>query len=252
MVKKPGSGTAQAPNKAKKNAKAGRETPGRLRQIGIYAGFVRKSNPKALPIVAASGVGVIVLFVLIGLLTGLGAFLIPLGVLIALVTAMFLFGRFGQSAQFAAMAGQPGAAAHIVQQLSSSPRGRLGNWKVTPTIAGNRNLDVVHRVVGRPGVVLLGEGSPAGLSSLIAAEKRKIARIAYGVPIHEIQVGGENGQIPLKKLQSRLIHLPNALKSGAAKELQRRLETLPTSVPTPKGPVPRAGRMPWPPRPRTR
>src|SRR5262249_37311088 len=84
---------------------------GRLRQIGMVAGIIRKANPKALPIVAATGIGIIAIVVVVGLLTGLALFLIPLGVLAGLTAAMILFGRFAQSAQYATIEGQPGAAA---------------------------------------------------------------------------------------------------------------------------------------------
>ncbi|HXP19094.1 MAG TPA: DUF4191 domain-containing protein [Streptosporangiaceae bacterium] len=245
MVKKPGGAAAQAPNKAAKNATTDQATPGRFKQIGMVAGLIRKSNPKALPIVALTGVGVIALFVLVGLLVGPAPFLIPIGVLLGVTTAMIVFGRFAQSAQYAAIAGQPGAAAAIVQSMR-------GNWTVTPAIAGNRNMDIVHRVVGKPGVILLGEGSPTGLSSLLAAEKKKLGRVAYGVPIHELQVGEEQGQIPISKLQRKLMGLPRTLKPAAVHDLNGRLKALPSSLQTPKGPMPRPGRMPKPPRPRTR
>jgi Domain of unknown function (DUF4191) len=237
----------QAAGRAAKNA-AGQAAgePGRFRQIGIAIGFVRKSNPKALPIVAASGLGVIAVFVLVGLLTGTAGLLIPPGVLFGLLTAMIIFGRLARSAQFAAIEGQPGAAAAIVQNM------RRGNFTVTPAIAGNRNMDIVHRVVGKPGVILLGEGSPTGLASLLSNEKRKLGRIAYGVPVHELQVGDEAGQIPISKLERKLLTMPRALKPAAVHDLNNRLKALGTSVPNPKGPIPRTGRMPRPPRPRTR
>jgi hypothetical protein len=211
----------------------------------MVAGMIRKNDPRALPIVIGSGVGVIVVFVVVGLLTGLVGFLTPLGVLLGILAAMILFGRYAQAAQYAAIAGQPGAAAAIVQQMR-------GNWTVTPAVAGNRNMDVVHRVVGRPGVILMGEGSPNGLSSLISAEKKKIARIAYGVPIIDMQVGEESGQVPIRKLQRKLMRLPRELKPGAVTDLNNRLKALPSSLQAPRGPIPRAGRMPKPPRPRVR
>ena len=71
-----------------------------------------------------------------------------------------------------------------------------GNWTVTPAIAANRNMDVVHRAVGQPGVVLVGEGSPNGLASLLAAEKKRVSRVAYDVPIYDVQVGDRPGQVP--------------------------------------------------------
>ena len=51
-----------------------------------------------------------------------------------------------------------------------------------------------------------------GLASLITAEKKKIARIAYAVPISEIQVGDQKGQIPVRQLQRTLMKMPRELK----------------------------------------
>jgi Domain of unknown function (DUF4191) len=229
----------------RKKAAADAASPGRLKQIRMVAGMLRKENPKALPIVLGSGVAIVAVFVLAGLLTGTAALLIPLGVLAGLTTAMILFGRFAQSAQYAAIAGQPGAAAAILQSMR-------GNWTVTPAVSANRNMDVVHRVVGRPGVVLVGEGSPNRLPSLLAAEKKRMARVAQEVPIYDIQVGDEAGQVPLRRVQRHIMKLPRNLKGPAVADLNFRLKALPQQLQMPKGPVPRTGRMPRPPRPKMR
>lgn len=219
---------------------------GRLRQIRLLAGIIRKSDPRALPIIIGSGVGVLVVFVVVGLLTGLAPFLIPFGIFLGVMTSMLLFGRYGQSAQYSAIAGQPGAAAAVVQSMR-------GNWTVTPAIAGNRNMDIVHRVVGRPGVVLIGEGSKVGLASLLSAEKKRIARIKYAVPITEIQIGDEAGQTSIKNLQRTLMRLPRTLKPAEVNDLNSKLKALPSSLQAPRGPMPqRPGRMPKPPRPKVR
>ena len=219
--------------------------PGRIKQIRMVAGIIREKNPRALPIIALSAVGIIAVFVIVGLLTGLPGLLIPLGVLAGLATAMILFGRFAQSAQYAAVEGQPGAAAAILQSMR-------GGWTVTPAVAANRNMDVVHRAVGRPGVVLVGEGSPTRLPGLLAAEKKRISRVAYETPIYDFQVGNEEGQVPISKLQRKITRLPRNLKGAEVTELNYRLKALPQSLQAPKGPMPRSGRMPRPPRPRTR
>lgn len=245
MVKKPGGAAAQAPNKAAKSAAADPASAGRLKQLRMVAGIIRKSDPRALPIIIGSGIAVIAVLVVVGLLTGLAALLIPFGVLLGVMTSMLLFGRYAQSAQYKAIQGQPGAAAAIVQTMR-------GNWTVTPAIAGNRNMDIVHRVVGRPGVILIGEGSPSGLASLLSAEKKKIARIAYAVPITELQVGDEKGQIPVRQLQRTLMKMPRTLKPAAVTDLNNRLKALPSSLQAPRGPMPRTGRMPKPPRPKVR
>jgi len=219
--------------------------PGRIKQIRMVAGIIRKTNPRALPIVAAAGVGVLVVCIVIGLVVGSLGFLIPFGVLLGILAATILFGRFAQSAQYATIEGQPGAAAAILQNLR-------GNWTVTPAITANRNMDVVHRAVGRPGVVLVGEGSPNGLASLLSAEKKRVSRVAYEVPIYDVQVGDAEGQISIRKLQRHVMKLPRNLKGPAVADLNYRLKALPQSLQMPKGPVPRGARAPKAPRPRTR
>jgi hypothetical protein len=235
MVNKPGAGGRKA---------AEQEMPGRIKQMRMVAGLIRKSDPRALPIVAGSGAGVAVVIIVVGVLIGQWP-LIPLGVLLGLLVALILFGRYAQSSQYKAIEGQPGAAAAILQNLR-------GNWTVTPAIAANRNMDVVHRAVGKPGVVLVGEGNPSGLGSLLAAEKKRVSRVAYEVPIFDIQVGDLDKQVDIKKLQKTVMKLPRNLKGPAIADLNCRLKALPQQLQMPKGPVPRSARMPKAPRPRTR
>jgi len=100
--------------------------------------------------------------------------------------------------------------------------------------------------------VLVGEGSPNRLPSLLAAEKKRISRVAFDVPIYDFQVGDEEGQVPIRKLQRKLMRLPRNLKGPAVADLNYRLKALPQTMQAPKGPMPRSGRMPRPPRPRMR
>ena len=218
---------------------------GRLKQIRMVAGLINKSNPKAIPIVVGSGLATLVILVVIGLLTNLLALLIPLGVLLGVLVTVILFGRFAQSAQYSAIEGQPGAAAAVLENMR-------GNWTVTPAIAANRNMDVVHRAVGKPGVILVGEGSPTRLASLLAAEKKRVARVAYEVPITEFQIGSGEGQVPISKLQRKIMRLPRQLKPDAISDLNHRLKALSPSLQAPKGPLPRNARQPRMPRPKAR
>jgi Domain of unknown function (DUF4191) len=210
---------------------------GRLKQIRMVAKLVNEQNKKALPITFGAAVLIIVVFVLVGLLTGLVALLIPVGVLLGLIAGMILFGRFAQQAQYSAIDGQLGAAAAVLQSMP-------GDWTVTPAVAGNRTMDVVHRAVGRAGVVLVGEGVPVRVAGLIAAERKKTERVAHGVPIHELQVGSDEGQIPVSKLQRKVTTLPRALKPTAVADLNYRLKALQPSMQMPKGPMPKGARMP--------
>jgi Domain of unknown function (DUF4191) len=218
---------------------------GRIKQIRMVAGMLRERNPRALPLVALAGVGVAAVIIVIGWAVGLIYAFIPLAILFGLMAAMLLFGRFATSAQYDAIEGQPGAAAAVLQNLR-------GGFTTTPAIAANRNMDVVHRTVGKPGVILVGEGSPTRLPSLLAAEKRRISRIASQIPIYDFQVGNGEGQIPIRQLNKKIMKLPRNIRGQAVAELNFRLNALPQQLQMPKGPPPRAARMPKPPRPRIR
>jgi hypothetical protein len=162
--------------------------------------------------------------------------------MLGFLAATIVFGRRAERAAFRQVEGQPGAAAAALNML------RRG-WTVTPAVAVTRNQDVVHRAVGRPGVVLIGEGSPSRVGNLLATEKRKVARFVPDVPIYDVQAGNEAGQIPLRKLNGHLMKLPRNLKTYQVAEVNRRLKALgTTNLPIPKGPMPRNARMPKGPR----
>jgi uncharacterized protein DUF4191 len=219
------------------------QNAGRIKQIRMMAKLVNQQNKRALPITFGAAAAIIVIFVVIGLLTGNAAFVIPVGVLIGLLAAMILFGRFAQSAQYSAIDGQLGAAAAVLQNMR-------GNWTVTPAVAGNRTMDVVHRAVGKPGVVLIGEGVPARVSQLLAAERKRTERVAHGVPIHEFQVGTGEGQVRISKLQRKITTLPRTLRPSAVADLNYRLKALQPTMQMPKGPMPKGVRQPRMPKPR--
>ncbi|GAA4640075.1 DUF4191 domain-containing protein [Actinoallomurus vinaceus] len=221
------------------------ERPGRLKQIRMVASLVHQANPKAMPIVFAAAIGTLVLFVILGLVLGQALFMIPLGVLVAIAVGMIIFGQVAQRTQYSMIEGQPGAAASLVENMR-------GRWVVTPAVQANRNMDVVHRVIGQPGVILLSEGPRSRVGKLIGAEKKRISRAASEVPIYDIQVGTEDGQIPISKLQRHLTRLPRNLKKDQVSELIDRLNALPQAMQMPKGPIPRGARTPKGPKPRTR
>jgi hypothetical protein len=217
----------------------------RIQQLRMVAKIVHEGNSRAIPLVALAGLGTAAVIILIGFFIGLIWAFIPLAILGGLLAAMLLFGRFATSAQFAAVEGQTGAAAAILQGLR-------GGFTTTPAIAANRNMDVVHRTVGKPGVILVGEGSPTRLPSLLAAEKKRIARVASQIPIYDFQVGDAEGQIPIRQINKKIMKLPRNLKGQAVAELNFRLNALPQQLQMPKGPVPRNARTPKAPRPRAR
>jgi hypothetical protein len=119
-----------------------------------------------------------------------------------------------------------------------------GDWRVSAGVAGTSQLDAVHRVLGRPGILLVGEGQPQRVRSLIAQEKKKIARVVGDTPIYDIMVGDDEGQVPLKKLSNHVMKLPRNLSAGEVNSLGRRMSALGgPKMPIPGGPLPGGKQM---------
>lgn len=208
-------------------------TAGRLAQLKAAFNVTRHSDRKMLPLVIGTALGVLLVFELLGVLLHHPIYFTVIGVLFALMAATIVFGRRAATAAFAQVEGQPGAAAAVLQSMR-------GNWRVTPVVAVNpRGRDLVHRVVGRPGIVLVGEGSPARVGQLLSQERKKVARVAADTPVYEVQAGDEDGQVPLRKLQTHFAKMPRNLKPAQVNAIEARLRALGgATVPIPKGPMP--------------
>jgi hypothetical protein len=116
-------------------------------------------------------------------------------------------------------------------------------------VTANRNGDLVYRAIGRPGVVLVGEGVPSRVAPLLAQEKKKYARVVPDVPVHDFQVGSGEGQVPLRKLSRELMKLPRLITAAEVSQVDKRLKAVGSlNLPIPKGPLPRNARMPKMPR----
>ena len=233
---------AKAP-KAPKASKASKDVdPDKLSRrkqfVQTYKMAKKSDSAIGLWIVGSFLVAAAVGFAIFWFLPGGGA----LGIVIAAVgallfgtlAALIVFGRRAQKAAYAQMEGQPGAAAAALQMLK---RG----WKSDPVVAFNKQQDVVHRVVGPPGIVLIGEGSPQRLRQLLTSERRKHERVASETPIHEIIVGNDEGQVPLGKLARTVQKLGRKVKPAEMTDILNRLKALDANrpnIPLPKGPLP--------------
>lgn len=207
---------------------------GRLRQL-LQAYKITRTQDKRIGLVLLAwflGVGVVV--GAIGWVLVHPVFGVVMGLLTGLIALLVVFGRRAERAAYAQVEGQTGAAAGALQMLK---RG----WSVKPAVAFTKNQDVVHRVVGRPGVVLVGEGQATRVRHLLAAEKKKHARVAGEVPVYDIVVGTGEGAVPLPRLVRHVRKLPKNIRPGEMTELVQRLRALDAmrpQAPLPKGPVP--------------
>ena len=156
------------------------------------------------------------------------------GLLFGSLAAMILFGRRAQKSAYSQMEGQPGAAAAALRML------RRG-WQTEPAVAFTRQQDVVHRVVGPPGIVLIGEGNGHRVRQLLTSERKKHERVASETPIHEVVCGREEGQVPLTKLVRHVQKLGRQVKPAEMTDILNRLKALDanrSNIPLPKGPIP--------------
>jgi hypothetical protein len=163
---------------------------------------------------------------------------IPLAVVFGVLALMLIFGRRAQRAAFSQVEGQPGAAGWVLGNMR-------GDWRVTQGVQLNSQLDAVHRVLGRPGVVLVGEGQPQRLKPLMAQEKKRVARIAGDTPIYDVLLGDDEGQVTIRKLNNHLVKLPRNLNQQQVNALEKRMAALggTKAAPLPKGPMPTRARM---------
>ena len=155
-------------------------------------------------------------------------------VLLGLLAVVIVFGRRAQSAAYSQMEGTPGAGARALSML------RRG-WRTDQMVAFNKQQDMVHRVVGPPGIVLVGEGNPHRVRSLLANEERRHARVVADVPIHQVVVGDGEGQVPIRKLVRHVSKLGRSVKGPELTDVLSRLKAIDANrpnLPIPKGPMP--------------
>jgi hypothetical protein len=224
---------------AKQAARRARRAASRARYKQIWQAFQlqRREDKALLPIMVGVLLLSVAVFFVVGWFFDLHWILLPLGIAVGLLAAVSIFGRRVQRNVYSKADGQPGAAGWALDNLR-------GQWRVTPGVAGTTHLDAVHRVIGRPGIILVAEGAPHRVKSLLAQEKKRTARVAGTMPIYDVVVGNEEGQVPLAKLQRHLMKLPRNISCGEMDTLEARLSALGTrAAALPKGPMPAGAKM---------
>ncbi|MCA1821532.1 MAG: DUF4191 domain-containing protein [Pseudonocardiaceae bacterium] len=234
---KPASGTKD--KAAAKAAQQERRAAAKQRRAQVLEAFniQRREDKALLPLMVGVLLGITAVAFGVGFLFGEQWFALPLGVILGVLAAIMIFGRRVQRNVFAKAEGQPGAAAWALENLR-------GGWKVTPAVVGTTQLDAVHRVVGRPGVVLVAEGAPHRLKPLLAQEKKRVSRLIGETPIYDVTVGNGEGQVPLAKLPRHLAKLPRNITAAQIDGLESKLAILSTrAAAIPKGPPPQGAKM---------
>jgi hypothetical protein len=233
---KAATGSPATGRKARKAARAGQ--PKRSKQLREAFTLTRQRDKRLLPYMALGFVVTLGAFELMGVLLDSPIIYTIFGVISASLLAFIVFGQRAQRSALSEIEGEPGAAAAIVSSMK-------GDWRVTPNVAVTRSMDVVHRVVGKPGIILIGEGSTERLQPLIADQRKRAQRVASGTPVEVLIVGRGPGQIPLTKLQKKITRLPRTFKGATIDEIEGRMRAIGgLNLPIPKGPMPKGVRIP--------
>ena len=128
----------------------------------------------------------------------------------------------------------PGAAAQVIQNI---PR---GDYRVTPAYASTTQFDMIHLVLSRKGVILVAEGpNPQRIRQMLGQEKRRLAKVIGSAEMKDILVGYGEGEVPLRKLQSTLVRMPNVISPKDVNALDTRLKALTARPQMPKGAIPK-------------
>ena len=217
-----------APAKAKPSRRA------KFGQIKQAFTLTRKSDPKMLPLVLAAFLVPFSLLLGLGFVVGHPVYLGIFGLLVAFVVGTAVFGRRVQGTAFSQVEGQLGAGAAVLSNMR-------GDWRVTPAVGITREQDMVHRVLGRPGIILVAEGTGGRTKNLIANEKKRLARLIGDTPVYDVRVGDGEGEISLRQLEKHFLKLPRNIKPKQVNVLDGRLKALGAAqplMPIPKGPMP--------------
>lgn len=204
---------------------------GRLKQIGTVFKLTAQQDRWFLPWAAAAVLLPLAVTVAAVVLTG-AWLVLPAGVMVSLLLLLIVL-NVRSSKMFMRMAEQQrGSAASIIERMR-------GDWRVTPAMVSTTQMDMIHLVLSRRGVVLVAEGEPQRVKPMLGQEKKRLSKVIGSAPLHDFIIGSGDEQIPLRKLRMRLVRLPKAMSGRDVNALDRRLKALSSRPRMPKGAIPK-------------
>ena len=203
----------------------------RLKQIGQVFAFTARQDKWFVPLIIAAVLIPLALTVL-AVLLGWGWVWVPIGIMVALLAALIVLNLRSNAAMMNAAEGQPGAAASIMENMR-------GDWRVRPAASSTTQYDMVHVVIGRPGVILLGEGQSQRVRSLMSQEKRRLSKVIGNAPLYDYVIGSAEGELSIRKLRTTVMKLPRNLTGKDVNALDKRLGALMARPQMPKGAIPK-------------
>jgi len=208
----------------------------RLRMFRTAFTFTASRDKRFVPLAIAAFLLPLIAGTLLA--TFLGGFLwIVIGLLGAIIGVLVTLSARLSKATVVEAERQPGGAAAIVQQMR-------GDWRVTPGVAATTQGDFVHLVLGKPGVILLAEGSSGRIRHLLGQEKKRLSKVIGSAELKDFVIGHGEGELPMAKLRMTLMRLPRTLNGKEVNALDLRLKALTARPTMPKGAIPKNMRPP--------
>ncbi len=156
------------------------------------------------------------------------------GLMFGILGAMFLMTRLSTKAMYQKIDGMPGATGHVL----STSLGRRWQASDTPVGINPKTQEAVYRVIGRGGIVVVGEGTRGRLTRLINEERQKAQRVAQGVPVTVLYVGHGEDDVAIADLSKTIKKIPKTIDKATMAAVIRRIESVSqslSSLPIPKG-----------------
>lgn len=214
--------------KARKRAAKG---PGYLAQIKQVYSITKEYDSNITLKLIAIALGVVAVFLLLGFLLNNWITWLLIGIPFAVLALLFFLSRRAEKAAFSRIEDQPGATGAA---LSTLRRGWIVDQE--PVQIDPRSRDLVFRAVGRPGVVLVTEGPTGRVKKLVTKERRRIGPMIQNVPIHIINAGHKEDQVPLSQVAKHMRKLEKSLTREEVNKVHKRISTLRhNAMPIPKG-----------------
>jgi hypothetical protein len=222
---------------AKKNEKTTKE-PGKIKQLWQIFQLTKKTDKALVPILIvtmlaplAGGIA-LAIFISAGSILTLVLYIIT-GIMVSILLTLIVMGQRAEKTAYEQISGQPGAVGAV---LRSALR-RIWQASEFPVAVNPRTQEAVYRAVGKPGVVLIGEGPQSRTKKMLEDERRAVLRAVPDIPVHFVYVGPEADATALPKLSKKMRSFPNSLRKAEVLAVSHRLNSLQRggTLPIPKG-----------------
>lgn len=225
--------------KAEKLRKKNSDDPrdwGKTKQLIMVYKRTVEVDPKLNLFMALAALAGIALSVVVGILLNSHWGIIALmALMMALTGAMIVLTARAKTGTYARYAGQVGAPEVAFSMLNTK------KFSYQMAVVATRDMDLIHRVIGPCGVVLVGEGQAGRVRQMLNTEQKRHQQVLYGIPVTTMYVGEGANAVKLEELTKKIQKLPKAIRPAQQTSVSTKLKALDAvrpKVPLPKGPMP--------------